>query len=75
MATLTVPTKITPFPFGATALAAHTGLAAVVFDEAFTGPSLVLNGQSASDEDEIIRVLAKEADISGDSAKVAFGTL
>ncbi|KAJ2932898.1 hypothetical protein H1R20_g4184, partial [Candolleomyces eurysporus] len=75
-AILTVPTKIAPFPYGATALAAYTGIAAVAFDEAAPGLSLDLNGQSASTEDEIIQVLAKAADLAGDSAKTpAFLTL
>lgn len=69
-AVLTVPTKQSPFPYGATALAAHTGLAAIVFDDAATGLSLELNGQSANSEDEIISLLAKEGNVGGDSAKV-----
>ena len=39
-AILTVPTKIAPFPYGATALAAYTSIAAVAFDEAAPGLSL-----------------------------------
>jgi glutamyl-tRNA synthetase len=70
-AILTVPTKIAPFPYGATALAAYTGIAAVAFEEAAPGLSLDLNGQSASTEDEIIQTLAKAADLAGDSAKVS----
>lgn len=69
-AILTVPTKISPFPYAATALAAYTGIAAVAFDETAPGLSLDLNGQIASTEDEIIEVLAKAADLAGDSAKV-----
>ncbi|KAF5315925.1 hypothetical protein D9611_004790 [Ephemerocybe angulata] len=77
-AILTVPTKQSPFPYGATALAAYTGAAAINFDEAATGLALELNGQSefATNEDDIIAILAKEADLAGDSAKSpAFLTL
>ncbi|KAJ3540971.1 hypothetical protein NMY22_g4083 [Coprinellus aureogranulatus] len=66
---LTVPTKQSPFPYGATALAAYTGLAAIVFDETATALSLELNGQNATNEDDIISLLAKEGSVGGDSAK------
>lgn len=69
MATLTTPSKTNPFPFAAIGIAAHTGKATLVFDDASTGPSLALNGSSITDEDEIVHALAKEGGLSGDSAK------
>ena len=69
-AVLTVSPKQSPFPYGATALAANTGLAAIVFDDAATGLSLELSGQAVNTEDEIISILAKEGNVGGDSAKV-----
>ena len=69
-AVLTVSPKQSPFPYGATALAANTGLAAIVFDDAATSLSLELSGQTASTEDEITSILAKEGNVGGDSAKV-----
>ena len=69
-AVLTVSPNQSPFPYGATALAANTGLAAIVFDDAATGLPLELSGQAVNTEDEIISILAKEGNVGGDSAKV-----
>jgi glutamyl-tRNA synthetase len=69
-AVLTVPVKHTPFPWGATALAAYTDVAAIDFENVADAVSLDLNGQSASDEDEIIQLLAKAANLASDSAQV-----
>ncbi|EAU88705.1 glutamate-tRNA ligase [Coprinopsis cinerea okayama7 len=70
-ANLTVPTKASPFPYGATALAAYTNTATIHFDNAATDLALTLDGQSASNEDEIIQILAKAGNVASDSAKSA----
>ncbi|KAG5645078.1 hypothetical protein DXG03_007168 [Asterophora parasitica] len=67
--TLTVPSKLTPFHFAAVGIAAHTGKAQLVFDEAAAGTVLALNGSSITDEEEIVHTLAKEGGLSGDSVK------
>ncbi|KAF5380883.1 hypothetical protein D9615_004122 [Tricholomella constricta] len=67
--TLTVPSKLTPFPFAAVGIAAHTKKAELVFDEASPGTALVLNGSTITDEEEIVHALAKEGNLSGDSTK------
>ncbi|KAF8077764.1 tRNA synthetases class I, catalytic domain-containing protein [Lyophyllum atratum] len=67
--TLTIPSKLTPFPFAAIGIAAHTEKADLVFDEAATGTALTLNGSTITDEEAIVHALAKEGGLSGDSAK------
>lgn len=74
-AVLTVPAKHTPFPWGATALAAYTNVATIDFENVADAISLDLNGQTASDEDEIIQLLAKAANLASDSAQVRFSML
>lgn len=69
-AVLTVSPKQSPFPYAATALAANTGLAAIVFDDAAPSLSLEHGRQTTSTEDEIFSILAKEGSVAGDSAKV-----
>lgn len=70
MATLTVSTKQSPFPFAAAAVAAYTQKAELVFDESAAGPTLVAAGSTITDEDSIVQFLAQETDLAGDSAKV-----
>ncbi|KAG6851300.1 hypothetical protein H0H93_011736 [Arthromyces matolae] len=67
--TLTIPTKASPFPFAALGISASIGKAALVFDETAPTTSLVLNGSTITDEDEIVQALAKEGGLAGDSAK------
>ncbi|KAJ7286154.1 tRNA synthetases class I, catalytic domain-containing protein [Mycena rebaudengoi] len=69
MATLTVSSKQTPFPFSAVAIAAYTQKAGLVFDETVAGITLQLNGSAITDEAEIVQALAKEYGLSEDSLK------
>jgi glutamyl-tRNA synthetase len=69
--TLTVSSKLSPFPFAAIAIASYTQKAALNFDETATGITLDLNGSSITSEDQIVHALAKAADLAGDSAKVS----
>jgi glutamyl-tRNA synthetase len=73
MATLTVSSKQTPFPFSAVAIAAYTQKAGLVFDETVAGITLQLNGSAITDEAEIVQALAKEYGLSEDSLKVGRG--
>jgi glutamyl-tRNA synthetase len=68
--TLTLSSKLTPFPYGAVAIATYTQRAVLVFDETATGISLDLNGSNANTEPEIIQTLAKAGGLSDDSSKV-----
>ncbi|TFK30031.1 glutamate-tRNA ligase [Coprinopsis marcescibilis] len=68
---LKLPTKASPFPFAAAAIAATSDIATIEFDDATTGLSLTLDGQTASDEDEIIDIVSKAANLATDSAKSA----
>lgn len=70
-AVLTVPAKHTPFPWGATALAAYTNAATIDFEKATDAVALELNGQTASDEDEIIQLVAKAANLASDSTQTS----
>jgi glutamyl-tRNA synthetase len=70
-ATLTVPSKQSPFPFAAIVIAAHTGKAEVVFDETASGIALTLDGTTITSEEDVVQALAKEGGLSEDSAKVS----
>ncbi|KAE9409788.1 glutamate-tRNA ligase [Gymnopus androsaceus JB14] len=69
--TLTLSSKLSPFPYSALAIAAYTEKAEIVYDEAATGISLDLNGSKIDTEDEIVHALAKAGGLSEDSAKAA----
>lgn len=70
MATLTVSSKQTPFPWAAVAIASYTEKAQLVFDETVTATALQLNGSTVSDEEEIVHALAKAHGLADDSSKV-----
>lgn len=67
---LTLSSKLAPFPFSAIAIAAYTGKAHVIFDE--TAPLIVLDINSSihRDEHDIVQVLAKEAGLGDASTRV-----
>ncbi|KAJ7827480.1 glutamate-tRNA ligase [Mycena olivaceomarginata] len=69
MATLTVSSKQTPFPWAAVAIASYTEKAQLVFDETVTTTALQLNGSTVSDEEEIVHALAKAHGLADDSSK------
>ncbi|EKM55113.1 uncharacterized protein PHACADRAFT_173184 [Phanerochaete carnosa HHB-10118-sp] len=68
-AVLTVSSSASPFPYAAVAAATYTQKAEVKFDESAAGISLEFNGSTFASEDEIVRLLAKEAGLADDSAK------
>lgn len=68
--TLTLSSKLSPFPYAAIAIASYTQKATLNFDEAATRITLDTNGSKISSEDEIVHTLAKAGGLSGDSAKV-----
>jgi glutamyl-tRNA synthetase len=67
---LTLSAKASPFPFGAVAIAAYTQKAELAFDEDAAAPTLALDGQQISSEEDIIRALAHAAGLADDSSKV-----
>jgi glutamyl-tRNA synthetase len=71
MATLTLSSKQTPFPWAAVAIAAHTGKVDVVYDETVAAVALSLNGSTITEDDAIIQAIAKEGGLADDSAKVS----
>lgn len=71
VATLTLSSKLSPFPFAAIAIATYTQKADLVFDETATAISLDLNGSKITVEDEIVHAFAKVGGLSGDSVKVS----
>jgi hypothetical protein len=68
--TITLSSKLTPFPFAAIAIATYTQKASLVFDETATAITLDLNGSKLTAEDEIVRALAKAGELPGDSSEV-----
>ncbi|KAJ6502218.1 glutamate-tRNA ligase [Mycena sanguinolenta] len=69
MATLTVSSKQTPFPWAAVAIASYTEKAELVFDETVTGITLQSHGATIRDEEEIVHALAKSHRLADDSSK------
>ena len=59
--TLTVSPTLTPFPWGAVSIASFTQKAELVFDPSVSSPVLSFGGSTVTEEDEIVRVLAKAA--------------
>lgn len=69
--TLTLSSKLSPFPFGAIAIASYTHKAALNFDESAKGVTLDLNGAKITSVEEIVHALARAGNLSGDSVKVS----
>ncbi|KAJ3865572.1 glutamate-tRNA ligase [Lentinula novae-zelandiae] len=69
--TLTLSSKLTPFPYSAIAIAAYTEKSEIIYDEAATSVLLDLNGSKIDTEEEIVHALAKAGGLSEDSAKAA----
>ncbi|KAJ3728456.1 glutamate-tRNA ligase [Lentinula raphanica] len=69
--TLTLSSKLSPFPYSALAIAAYTEQCEVTYDETATSVSLDLNGSKIDTEEEIVHALAKVGGLSEDSAKAA----
>ncbi|KAJ7087738.1 glutamate-tRNA ligase [Mycena epipterygia] len=69
MATLTVSSKQTPFPYAAVAIASYTEKANLIFDETVTGITLQLDGSVINDEEEIVHTLAKAHGLADHSSK------
>jgi len=74
MSILTVHTKQNPFPYAAAGIAAFSGTAEIVFDDAATATSLTSGGTTLDDEEAIVQALAKESGLTDDSAKVLHTT-
>ena len=67
-ATLNIPSKQSPFPFAAAAIAAN-GKFDINIDDSATAINLEIDGSSISDEEVIVQILAKEMGLSEDSEK------
>ncbi|KAJ3553354.1 hypothetical protein NM688_g3656 [Phlebia brevispora] len=66
---LTVSSAASPFPYAAVAIATLTKKAEVNFDETVEAATLDLKGSKITDEEEIVRALAKAGGLADDSAK------
>ena len=67
---LTCSPKKSPFPYAAIAIAANTGTADLVFAEDVAGIVLQLDQVTITNEEDIVKTLAKEAGLAEDSSKV-----
>ena len=67
---ITCSPKQSPFPFAAIAIAANTGTADLVFTEDVAGIVLQLDHATITDEEDIVKALAKEAGLADNSSKV-----
>ena len=67
---LTLSPTLSPFPYAATALAAYTKRAELVFDDAAADVALDLNGTVISGEEKIVEELARVGGLSSDSTAV-----
>lgn len=73
--TLTVSSKLAPFPFGAIAIASYTQKTTIVFDESATEVTLDFDGKRTTSEDKIVQTLAKAGDLDADNTKVEHLTI
>ena len=73
-ATLTIPSKQTPFPYAAAAIAAYTGKSDINIDDSVTALNLDIDGSSINEEETIVQIFAKEMGLSEDSEKVTISS-
>lgn len=66
---VTIPSKQSPFPYAAAAIAAYTGKFNIKIDDSATALNLDIDGSSISEEETIVQILAKELGLSEDSEK------
>ncbi|KAM6500428.1 tRNA synthetases class I (E and Q), catalytic domain containing protein [Amanita muscaria] len=66
---LTVSSKLSPFPYAAVAIAASTNAASISYDESTVGISLDLDGTTITLEEEIVQALAKSGGLPDDNEK------
>ncbi|KAJ8523145.1 hypothetical protein ONZ45_g374 [Pleurotus djamor] len=72
MATLTLSSKRSPFPFAAIAIASYTGKAELNFDEQAKDVTLQQDDTQITDEAEIVKALAKSGGLAEDSTPSFF---
>lgn len=68
-AILTIPSKQSPFPYAAAAIAAYSGKHEININDSATTINLDIDGTSINEEETIVQVLAKEMGLSEDSEK------
>jgi glutamyl-tRNA synthetase len=68
--TLTLSSKLSPFPYGILAIAICSETIQIVYDEATTQPILEFKGSKIENEDEIIHALATAAGLAEGSPSV-----
>ena len=56
--TLSLSSKLSPFPFGILAIATYIGNIEVVYDETVTKPVLEIKGSKIESEDDIVHALS-----------------
>ncbi|ESK81806.1 glutamyl-trna synthetase [Moniliophthora roreri MCA 2997] len=69
--TLSLSSKLIPFPYAALVVAAYTGKAEAIYDERTTKAILELNGSKIEDEEDIVQALGKAGGLAEDSSKAA----
>jgi len=68
--TLTISSKLSPFPFAAIAIASYTGNVDVIFDESATEIVLEFNGSKIKTEENIVLALANVSQLPQDDSIV-----
>lgn len=69
--TLTISPGASPFPWGPVSIATFTQKAELVFDQDASEVTLDLDGSTITDEQEIVRALAKAGGLSDESVRVS----
>ena len=72
--TLTISSKLSPFPYAAAAIAVYTEKSEIVYDESVDEPVLILNGSTVAGEQDIVRALSTAGGLSEDSEKVSLSS-
>lgn len=70
MTVLTVPTKLSPYPYAATGIAAYSAKIEILFDDTATSIAFAIDGRTLDDEEAIVHSIAKESNIPDDEEKV-----
>jgi glutamyl-tRNA synthetase len=70
MSTLKVSSRLTPYPYAATAIAEYTEKVQLAFEET-NEVTLDLNGSVITTEEQIVQEIAKAGGLSDDSVKAS----
>jgi glutamyl-tRNA synthetase len=69
---LTLSSRLQPFPFSVIGVVAYTGIAEIIYDENATGITLELDGHTLRDEHDIVQVIGRAGNLREDTNRVRY---